>query len=76
MKTPAIMVPCPGVVNDGLFGHDMRDSCLSCAPFWAQYPTCPTHGVKLSSALYCRQCHRFYGKPAQLDLRKYREEPR
>jgi hypothetical protein len=66
MKTKAIMVPCPGVINDGLFGHSMRDSCHSCAPFWEQYPVCPVHKLKLSQALYCRTCKRYYAEPEQL----------
>jgi hypothetical protein len=72
MKQPAIMVPCPGVINDGLAGHSMRDGCSSCAPFWEQYPTCPTHNKKLSASLYCRDCKRFYAPAAEPPLRQRR----
>ncbi len=33
---------CPGIKNDGLYGHSMRDGCSSCSPYWEQYPACPT----------------------------------
>lgn len=73
-KPVAIMLVCPGIINDGLFGHSMRDACWSCAPFWEQYPVCPVHTTKLSQSLYCRACRKHYAKPAQLDLRKAIEQ--
>ena len=69
-KPRAIMVPCPGVTNEGLFYHSMRDNCYSCAPFWEQYPTCPVHGTKLSSGLFCRQCKKYYAEPERLSFAK------
>lgn len=71
MKPLAVMVVCPGVVNDGLVGHSMRDNCYSCAPWWEQYPTCPIHNTMLSNDLFCKQCKKYYAKPLRLDLKEY-----
>lgn len=72
MKLQAKMVPCPGVINDGIVGHSYRDGCWSCAPFWEQYPLCPVHETKLSQALFCRTCRKFYARPERLSLAEYR----
>lgn len=68
----AIMVVYPGVTNEGLFGHSMRDYCASCGPYWEQYPTCPTHGGKLQESkrgFWCSHCRKYFAEPKQLDLR-------
>jgi len=71
-KPFSVMVPCPGVTNDGLAGHSMRDFCSSCAPHWEQYPTCPTHHRKLPSSGFCSDCKKFYREPERLDLSEYK----
>lgn len=71
-KPRAIMVVCPGVINDDLFGHSMRDYCSSCGPYWEQYPTCPTHGGKLRESkrgFWCSKCRKYYAQGVRLDLR-------
>lgn len=73
IKQSAIMVPCAGVVNDGVCGHSYRDSCYSCAPFWEQFPTCPTHNTKLTTKMYCKECRKHYAPAARLDLKEYRQ---
>lgn len=68
----AVMIPCPGVVNDGLFAHSMRDGCSGCAPYWEQYPICPTHGGKLRESkrgFWCSYCRKYLAKPERGDLR-------
>lgn len=67
----ATMVVCPGVTNDGIAGHSMRDQCHSCAPFWEQYPICPDCKKKLTSKLYCQTCRTHYRQPANLNLKHY-----
>lgn len=65
-RPPAVWQDCPGL-QDGRYAHSMRDNCWSCAPFWETYPTCPTHGRKLSDTGYCRDCRKHYalsGRPA------------
>lgn len=69
MKPKAKMLPCPGVVNDGLFGHSMRDNCSSCAPYWEQYPACPICDRKLARSMYCGNCRKYYALPDIIDLR-------
>lgn len=66
----AIYVECPGVTNDGEFGHSMRDNCWSCAPYWEKYPACPIHktmlltstrhGLEKGGKAKCRKCNKFY----------------
>lgn len=56
----AIFAICPGVKNDGIAEHSMRDFCLSCAPFWEEYPICPTHQGKLSITGFCKECRKHY----------------
>lgn len=68
-KQQAVMVVCPGVVNDGIAGHMMRDTCSSCAPFWEQYPTCPSCQRKLTTKLYCKECKKHYAPAARIDLK-------
>lgn len=69
-KLKAVMVVCPGVTNEGLFGHSMRDGCSSCAPFWEQYPVCPkVAGGKLSSTLWCAACKTHHSPGDRIDLR-------
>jgi hypothetical protein len=62
-KLYAIMVSCPGLINDGRYHHAMRDFCSSCAPFWESYPTCPVHRTKLTAKLYCTTCRTKYSDP-------------
>ncbi len=59
-RQPAVMVDCPGVTNDGVYGHAMRDNCWSCAPFWEKIPTCPEDHGKLSPTGYCKQCRKHF----------------
>lgn len=59
-KTDATYIDCPGITTDGLYAHDMRDNCWSCAPFWARIPLCPVCQRKLTSTGYCRGCHLHY----------------
>lgn len=65
-KVLAVMVDCPGVVNEGKAGHMMRDACWSCAPFWESYPTCPTYKTKLNPTGYCKQCKKFHTIPKEV----------
>ena len=72
-KAPAIWVACPGVRNDGIARHSMRDHCWNCAPFWEVVPLCPEykpaegisrnhsggHG-KLTDTGYCKACKKHY----------------
>lgn len=62
-KPKAVWVECAGVTNDGDYGHSMRDFCSSCAPYWAEFPICPTNHVlqtKLKESGYCKKCKKFY----------------
>jgi predicted amidophosphoribosyltransferase len=54
----AIWKVCPGIVNDGVFGHQQRDACSSCGPFWEKYPSCPQCGGKLMKRgkTKCKKC--------------------
>lgn len=72
MKPFATMVPCPGVINEGVYGHYMRDGCSSCAPYWEQYPTCPTHQLKLKPTGWCSACKKFYAKPEPLNMEEWK----
>ena len=57
----AIWKVCPGVVNDGLYAHSMRDHCTSCAPFWEKYPICQHCEKKLRKGgkTKCKNCAKF-----------------
>lgn len=59
-KQAAIWVQCPGVTNDGIYGHSMRDNCYNCAPYWEKYPTCPTDKKMLTQTGYCKVCRKHY----------------
>lgn len=59
-RQAAVYRDCPGIKNDGKYGHAMRDHCWSCAPFWERIPTCPEHGSKLTVTGYCKACRRHY----------------
>lgn len=72
MKPVAIMEVCPGVINDGIAGHSMRDGCYSCAPFWEQFPACPAHKKMLNRSLYCKDCKKYYAQPSDLDLKEFK----
>jgi len=52
----AIMVDCIGEAHHNPF----IDNCWVCAPFWERYPTCPTHGKRLSDRGYCKDCRKHY----------------
>lgn len=60
VKRVAIWHPCPGVVNDGVYGHSLRDYCTSCAPFWEKLPVCPVDSERLLPSGFCRKCRHFY----------------
>ncbi len=36
------------------------DNCWGCAPFWEEYPICPTHKTKLTYKGYCKVCKKHY----------------
>ncbi len=70
----AIWEDCPGVVNDGVYGHSMRDFCSSCAPFWSRIPLCPTHRRKLNTSGFCKSCKKYYDlKKTKTELKKWKE---
>lgn len=71
-REAAIMQVCPGVVNDGIAGHSMRDECYNCAPFWEQYPTCPIDKTPLTKTLYCKECKTIYAQGIPLDLSNHK----
>jgi len=59
-RKPAVWVDCPGVTNDGQYGHYMRDHCWSCAPFWERIPLCPVDKRKLTTTGYCQKCRKHF----------------
>lgn len=54
-------ITCPGITNDGLRAHSMRDNCGTCAPFWEKIPMCPHCGGKLMKRgkTKCKKCAKF-----------------
>lgn len=74
-KTDALWQLCPGITNDGMRAHNMRDGCSSCAPMWESFPVCPKavelasrtggasgadHPRRLLPSGWCRTCRKFY----------------
>lgn len=62
---------CPGVINDGIANHYMRDNCWNCAPFWEVYPVCPSDKKTLTPNGYCKMCRKHFDlsdKPATKEL--------
>lgn len=56
-----IMVKCTGEAHSPeVAGH--IDHCLSCAPYWEEYPICPRCESKVKQSkhgkysFYCRRC--------------------
>jgi hypothetical protein len=62
---PAKFVDCPGL-QEGRYGHSMRDGCSSCAPYWETIPICPRDDKRLEPTPgatgkgYCRTCRRHF----------------
>ena len=52
-KSKAVWKKCVGYLSYGAYVHAMRDGCWSCAPWWEDIPTCPTHGGKLAESGFC-----------------------
>jgi hypothetical protein len=59
-RRDAKMVDCPGVVNDGLYGHSLREHCWNCAPFWEKFPVCPDDNARLTTSGYCKKCRKHF----------------
>lgn len=57
----ATLTLCPGARGkDGLYYHDLRDGCSSCAPFWLYIPMCPVDSKSLTETGYCKTCGKHY----------------
>jgi len=60
VKRKARWVRCPGVVNDGVYAHSMREHCWNCAPWWEKLAVCPDGHGKLSTTGWCKKCRTHY----------------
>lgn len=60
MKQLAKFKTCLPDTPENRAEHEWRDNCWGCAPFWWEYPICPTHNDMLTKTGWCRKCRKHY----------------